>query len=514
MTTDQSNATEEQKLADLLFALYPGLDRAFGKFSVTGKTENGKKAQGRASTEIGEYTSKLWVGHLHGAAGLGVIPITDEASCSWGAIDIDKYDLDLVELERKVHDLNLPLLVIRTKSGGAHLTCYFTEPIPCKKVRSKLYEFSIALGYGGVEIFPKQSSLASKSDIGNWLNMPYYDYKNTTRYAIFRGRPLSVLQFLELANKIKVSEETFMGISVAMHGSFDDGPPCLQLMTKSGKIPEGTRNSALFALGVYCRKKWEDEWQDKVEEMNSDFVDPPLKSREVQTIVRSLSRKEYFYPCSKSPLQERCNKDLCKKRPYGIGQLEEEFELNLGALCKINTDPPIWVIDVEGIRIQLDTEDLIDQSRFRRLCMMAINKLPPLMKRIPWEKMVREKLENVEIIDAPTETRTVGRVNQYVKQFLLNTPPGETREELMIGRPWHDTERSTIYFRGNDLIRFLDNNNLRLEPRKVWNSLREHGTGHKQLSVNGTVVQVWYVPMAELMGDGTIPQPSAGEEAF
>lgn len=507
------NLTEEQKLANILFGLYPGLDRAYGRFTILKDGEEGKKTKGRATTELNRYKADLWVGHLHGAAGLGVIPITDDATCSWGAIDIDKYDLDLFKLEERVRELNLPLIVIRTKSGGAHLTCYFKEPIPCKLVRHKLYEFSIALGHGGVEIFPKQSSLASRSDVGNWLNMPYFEYKNTNRYAIFKGRELNIVQFIDLATKVKVDEETFMGIEVPMPGNFDDGPPCLQLITRDGKVPEGTRNSTLFALGVYCRKKWEDEWADKVEEMNNDFLDPPLKSREVQTIVKSLSRKTYFYPCNKSPLQEHCNKDLCKKRPYGLGETEEDFNLNLGALCKIATEPPIWIIDVEGVRVQLDTEELLDQNRFRRACMVAINRLPPLMKRIPWEKMIREKLENVEIIEAPMETRVNTRVNQYVHQYLINTPKGDVREELSLGRPWYDKEKEIIYFRGNDLIRFLENNGLRFEPRKVWSALRDSGTKHKQLSVNGSVMQVWFVNANDLHVED-IPEPELNKEAF
>lgn len=510
---EEDTLTEEQKLANLLFGLYPGLDRAYGRFTVTKQGEDGKKTKGRASTELNRYKPDLWVGHLHGAAGLGVVPITDEAVCSWGAIDIDKYDLDLNELEEKVRSLGLPLVTIRTKSGGAHLTCFFKEPIPCKLVRRKLYEFSIALGHGGVEIFPKQSALASKNDVGNWLNMPYFEYRNTQRYAIFKGQPLNIVQFIELANKVKVDEDTFMSIDASATGDFDDGPPCLQLITKNGKIPEGTRNSTLFALGVYCRKKWDDEWEDKLEEMNTDFVDPPLKSREVQTIIKSLARKTYFYPCTKTPLQEHCNKDLCKKRPYGIGEVEEDFNLALGSLCKIATEPPIWIIDVEGVRVQLDTEELLDQNKFRRACMIAINRLPPLMKRLPWEKMIREKLEAVEIVDAPSETRLNSRVNQYVFQYLLNTPEGDSREEMALGRPWHDKETGLIYFRGNDLIRFLENNGLRIEPRKIWNSLRESGTQHKQLSVNGSVIQVWYVHSSGLHPE-EIPQPEFAKEAF
>lgn len=506
--------TEEQKYANLLFNLYKGLDRAYGRYAVTQQGKDGKKTQGRASTEIGKYKAELWVAHLHGATGLGVIPITDEAECSWGAIDIDQYDLDLVKLEEKVRELNLPLILLRTKSGGAHLVCFFKDPISCKKVRHKLYEFSIALGYGGVEIFPKQSSLASKRDIGNWLNMPYFEHKNTQRYAILKGKKLSLAQFIDLAEKIKVDEETFMNVEVESKGDFDDGPPCLQLITKRGKVPEGTRNSTLFALGVYCRKKYEDEWTDKVEEMNVTFIDPPLKNRETQTLIKSLARKEYFYPCGKTPLQEHCNKDLCKKRPYGIGELEEEFTLNLGSLCKITTEPPIWIIDVEGVRVQLDTEELMDQNRFRRACMMAINKLPPLMKRIPWEKMIREKLESVELLDAPLETRVGTRVNQYVHQYLVNTPNGDTKEELLMGRPWYNVEDGFIYFRGNDLIRFLENNGLRIEPRKIWASLRDSGTQHRQLGVNSTVCQVWFVKADGVVIEQSFEEADMGSEAF
>ena len=512
--TKENELTKDQAFANLLFELYKGLDRAHGRYTITRQGLDGKKTQGRASTELAPYKAELWVNHLVGSVGLGVIPITDEATCSWGAIDIDKYDLDLIGLEKKIRELNLPLIVIRTKSGGAHLTCFFQAPVPCKLVRSKLYEFSIALGYGGVEIFPKQSSLANKRDVGNWLNMPYFEYENTTRYAILNGKPLSLEQFLLIAEKIKIDEQTLIDTVVEVKGEFDDGPPCLQMILKNGRIAEGTRNTTLFSIGVYCRKKWEDEWEEHVEEMNTTYFDPPLKSREVQTITKSLSRKDYFYPCSKSPLQEHCNKDLCKKRSFGIGELEEEFTLSLGSLCKMTTEPPIWIIDVEGVRVQLDTEELMDQNRFRRACMMAINKLPPLMKRIPWEKMIRDKLENVEIIDAPMETRISTRVNQYVHLYLTNTPLGETKEELSIGRPWYCSEDGFIYFRGNDLIRFLENNGLRIEARKIWTSLRESGTMHRQLNLGRTVSQVWYVKAEAVVIKEDLPEPEFQREAF
>jgi hypothetical protein len=253
----------------------------------------------------------------------------------------------------------------------------------------------MVLGYGGVEVFPKQVMLASDKDVGNWLNMPYFKHNDTNRYAIFKGEPLDSTQFVELARKVRISKEQLMSIEVALRGAFEDGPPCLQMIAKQG-APEGTRNNSLFAMGVYCKQKHSDNWEEKIEEMNSTFISPPLKSSEVQIIIKSAGRKDYFYPCNKTPLIGFCNKDLCRKRAFGIGQTDQDFGLNLGSLLKIASDPPVWVIDIDGIRVQLDTEDLMQQDRFRKVCLMSVNKFPPSIKKNDWEKIQKETLEKLE----------------------------------------------------------------------------------------------------------------------
>lgn len=506
--------SSEEELANLFYDLYKGLDRAYGCYKITkNRSENGK-VQGRATTNIGAYTAKLWTQHLEGEQGLGVIPINDDGECWWGAIDIDVYPLDLAKLEQDVRKLNLPLLVIKTKSGGAHLTCYFSEPIAAKLVRSKLYEFALALGYGGVEIFPKQIMLASDKDVGNWLNMPYFDLKEVTRYALINNKPLDVHQFLDVAFKMRISEEQFRSVQVELEGEFEDGPPCLQMICKGG-VPEGTRNNTLFAMGVYAKMKFsdDDEWMVKVEEMNQKYFQPALKSKEVQLIVKSLGRKEYFYPCNKAPLISMCNKDLCRKRQYGIGQGGDEFSLNIGSLLKITTEPPIWIMDVEGTRVQLDTEDLLMQERFRKSCMMAINKLPPRIKTQEWEKLLREKLETVEIVEAPDESRKSGRINQYAQLFICNTPPAKSLDDIRLGRPFYNKEEDVILFQGNDLIRYLENNGIRAEARSIWASLREAGAEHGTVKTKTGLKPIWKI-RAELVPGANLEVPEDHIDQF
>lgn len=486
--------TEEKVLANHFFELYRGLDRAYGKFKISNAvTPDGEKVKGRATTEVGHYNVKLWNLHLNGNQGLGVVPIQEDGTCWWGAIDVDVYPLDLEELERRIHKLGLPLITVRTKSGGAHLTMFLSEPVSCKLVRSKLYEFAMALGYGGVEIFPKQTMLASVKDVGNWLNMPYFEHKLTKRYGIFKGQALTAQQFILLAHKVRITEQQLANIQVSLAGDFEDGPPCLQMIVQKGVV-EGSRNNTLFAMGVYAKMKHDDEWEHKIEEMNVAYLSPPLPSKEVQNVIKSAKRKDYFYPCTKPPLVNFCNRDLCRKREYGIGEGGADFGLNLGSLVKISTEPPVWIIDIEGIRVQLDTEDLMMQERFRRMCVMAVNKLPPRIKSQDWDKILREKLETVEIIDAPAESRQSSRINQFAFQYLMNTPPARVRDEILLGRPWVDAETNMIMFRGNDLIKYLENNGVRAEARKIWASLRDNGALHQQIRVKNQTAHLWCIP--------------------
>lgn len=507
-----SKLSDEQKLANIFHELYQGLDRAHGRYKLTGGFNEAGKAQGRAETVNGPYTVALWLAHLMGQQGLGVIPIQDEGTCWWGAIDIDVYPLDLEKLEDDIRAKQLPLMVIRTKSGGAHCTMFMTEATPAKLVRSKLYEFALALGYPGVEIFPKQVMLASKADMGNWLNMPYFNYKETERYGLFKHQPLTAEQFVELAQKIRIAPEQLQDIEVALEGDFEDGPPCLQMICKSG-VPEGTRNNTVFAMGVYSKMRYADDWEDQLHEMNRKFVTPMLKAQEVQLITKSLGRKEYFYPCNKAPLISHCNKDLCRKREFGIGQGADEFSLNMGSLTKITTDPPIWILDVEGVRLQLDTEDIMMQERFRKQCMMSINKLPPRIKAPDWEKLVREKLETVEILEAPEESRRSSRINQHAYQFIANTPVAKVLDEVRLGRPFLDKATDTILFHGDALIRYLENHGIKAEPRSIWASLRDTGAEFGAVMTSKGRLPVWKIKK-ELLPDINLDMPMDGDMEF
>ena len=92
--------------------IFSGLHRAYGQTQSRSKNESGK-IEAKSWIEKENLTKQKWIDHLEGREpSLGIIPIKDDNTCTWGAIDIDSYDgLDHKNLIDKIKTKNLPLIV-------------------------------------------------------------------------------------------------------------------------------------------------------------------------------------------------------------------------------------------------------------------------------------------------------------------------------------------------------------------------------------------------------------------
>src|SRR4051812_30632018 len=191
-------ATRVTELAGRFARRFRGLDRAYGSYTPD-KEKAGLKLEGKVDTVTAPVTLQLYERHLRGdEEGLGIVPITDEHTCWFGAVDVDQYKgLNHADLDEKIDRLGLPLIVCQTKSGGAHLFVFFSEAVPAALVRARLGAWAEALGQPkGVEIFPKQDQLI-KGSKGCWINLPYY---GNARPALRSGEPLRLDKFLDVAD--------------------------------------------------------------------------------------------------------------------------------------------------------------------------------------------------------------------------------------------------------------------------------------------------------------------------
>jgi len=173
-------------------------------------------------------------------------------------------------------------------------------------MQKALQSIAAALGYGESEIFPKQIRLhLDRGDVGNFLNLPYYDHENGLRYAFLDdGTSATLEEFIELYEKHVQTPEQIVKLQVVGGGETDllkDGPPCLQILCKA-RISEGGRNNGLFNIGVYLRKAYPDSWESEILRFNMEYISPPLPLSEVNVVAKQVERKDYAYKCSDAPI--------------------------------------------------------------------------------------------------------------------------------------------------------------------------------------------------------------------
>lgn len=481
-------------------ACFTGLDRAHGVYLPRGPGASGK-VTGSARTEHEQVSEELWQKHLNGEQGLGIVPITDDNTCKWGAIDVDKYDIDLPALVRLISTKELPLVTVRSKSGGAHLYLFLSEALPAKQIREVLESWAVVLGHNGVEIFPKQENLASKNDVGNWLNMPYFSLDSTVQYGVDKdGTALSPKAFLDLVEASLVSEEMVIPIQLESGDVLTDGPPCLQILLEQ-EIGEGGRNQILFNYGIYVRKRYSNEHADveaRLDEFNTMHVKPPLGSREVQEIVKHLMKKNYSYTCKQTPISEVCQQNICRTRRFGVGiDAGSGPPMAFGEFVKITTEPPFYILEVEGKRVELSGEELYAQDRFRKACMERIDKIPPRVKGPRWDGVLQELMKQVVIQSAPPDAGPQGQVKSLFEQWLAVMGLAEDQKELLTGRPWG--RDGAVFFRSTYLLKYLRQHGMvNLTEQKLWKHLRRMSAGHAQFLVEGRNVQCWSMAVEEL----------------
>lgn len=504
------------ELAERFFVRFNGLNRAHGRYTLQPHQLNGnhegQKVEGGAKTVHEPPTIESWQKHLSGAYGIGIVPIRDDATCVFGAIDVDQYATDLVALAGEVARLKLPLILCRTKSGGAHLYLFLKDqPAKAEVVRRKLMEWAVLLGYAKVEVFPKQIRLAGPRDCGNWINMPYFRGKDTNRFAILPDgtelrSPTKFLDHVETNVAILLKDLLdFRTDSDPEYGDMlDQGPPCLKCIASRGAQPE-YRNNTMFNFAVYLRKRFGDDWKERMDEYNQKFMDPALGHKELAHIISSANKKDYNYRCNDLPIVELCNRQICLTQKFGIGTQDGDPGVQFGKLVKIDTDPPTWIWDVNGERIELVTADLKDQARFQTRCMEKLNVWPRSMKPRQWADLIREKLVDVTVEEAPSDASPEGVMWAMLQDYCTGYGLAKNRDELLLNKPWTEVEERRTYFNGPAFMSWCKKQGVVFDQRKVWAWFRGRGEDfaqHHFFRLKGRGINCWSVPAFEMQMEG------------
>ncbi len=502
----------EQMHRSKLYNIFPGLSRAYGLFTITER--KGPKLDGYGKTVREEYVESLWDQHLSGTKGLGVVPINEDNKCKWGCLDVDDYSVDIEKISKQFVKKNL--LVCRSKSGGAHIFIFTKKFVTASKMISKLKDIAKAFGFVKYDLRPQQTKLLNDDDVGSWLNMPYFNGDETDRYAIYDGKALSLIHFIQWVDKFSVDSLDDLNLKFIKklnksNEILPGGPPCLQDLLSQGSLGEGGRNNGLFNIGVYLRKRFPEEWQEKLEEYNDEYIDPPLKPREFTSVLNSLDKKTYNYKCKDSPINSVCNKTKCLTCEYGIS--DEGTMPVLNSITKILTDPPQYFLTLNERKIgPLASKQIYNFLDFKQVVFENLDVLLPKINDKLWTESVNDLMSRVIPVEAPKDSSNTGRLLDLLERFCTGSTSSTEIEDILRGKAI--INKDVTEFRINDFMEFLDRHRFKeFKLNEITAYLKNLGAEHSGKKIKGKFMNVWSIKNFEIQ-DEEFTQPKIEKEAY
>lgn len=418
-----------------------------------------KKVKGKALTVSMAPTLRKWIQHVEGQVGLGIIPINEDNKCWWGVLDIDG-EVDHMNLQQRIQALGLPLVECYSKSKSAHCFLFLENPTDAESIRSILEEMASKLGVAGCEIFPKQNTLnVEKGDLGNWLNMPYFN--NTRRgVQLVDGelQEMDLPEFLEYAYSKRLSQEDWDKLIGHIQKSIDEletvlegAPPCLQYILKTQGICEGNRNKLMYNIAIYCKKKYSEEiFADKVKEIHDEFAQSPLSIKELNTVIDSVKGKDYRYQCKDGMLKQFCNSSICVERENGI-----DFSTEIKSIknaTRILTTPPIYAVEVEleserPSKVYVTTDQLFRQDLFRKECSEQLHKTFIPLSAKQWNTISTSIINNAINQDPPYDMMEESQLYFALIDYLSNRMQNTTQALISEEGVYDDIRKRKVFFK-------------------------------------------------------------------
>jgi hypothetical protein len=436
--------------------VFAGLQTAYGQTKITDELSENGKHEAKSFTKKEPVTDLLWQKHLNGdEPALGIVPIREDNRCKWGCIDIDTYPFDHKDFIKKIRDKNIPMILFRSKSGGAHVFLFAKEFVAASLMRERLKKIASTLGYAKAEIFPKQDYIrADRGDTGSFLNVPYHGSDKSVRFAFDdNGEALKIEEFFKLYDTYSLTEKELVNLKISETDNTDDflkgAPPCLQTILKDG-MPEGGRNDMMYNIGVYLKKRFPNEWEAKMYIYNEKYMKPPLKHTEMTKSIESVGKKDYLYKCKQDPIVSFCNSKVCSKREFGVGDNVPPPEIT--GISKYPSDPPLYFVNIDGLSVEVDDITLHDPEKFSVACMNQISKPMLPLGKIIWRKQLVKLFEKLQMLDAPDSSKIDVQIKDLLADFI-NKAPGKKIDDLKRGLPF--TEDGITYFKFKDFWKYI-----------------------------------------------------------
>lgn len=193
-------------------------------------------------------TTDVFTSHLDGTTPIGVypmVPIKGDWYTVWGCTDIDTGDLQAAKDLRDAFAVaGVHAFIEKSRSKGYHVWVFAAEPVLARDMRRMFLACHQVVDYPAREVNPKQETLASTKQYGNYVRLPYPNCSDLSipnrRVITDTEEPYSFNEFLNMAEQSLVSPDTIKRLA-----SFYKEPPKSTLIntdhTQCESLPDAMR---------------------------------------------------------------------------------------------------------------------------------------------------------------------------------------------------------------------------------------------------------------------------------
>jgi len=491
---------------------FSGLQRNYGFADLSEMMidpQTGKNQPKKYGWTHRQITDQDYADHLSGKKSIGIQPCDDDGMARFGAIDIDSKDYKDFSVKKyldiiKIYDL--PLIPVKSKSGGLHLYLFLKEPVKAliikKFLESLLFTLKLPLR---TEIYPKQTELGKDSEgkfiDGNFINLPYYN--KAERISInFDGKEFTFEQFIKVIEaNLKTTDEleefSLAHVKTVLQGGpseFDDGPPCLQMMTKS-PLDDG-RDRWLYNYMVFAKKRYQDKWEEMVidapkkyflKDSNGLVVDD-WGEKKVRDKIRSWKKDSTKgYTCTQEPIANFCMKSECVKRKYGFLSDRKVLFPKLSSLVKIKYPEPEYTFNVElpngdskNVKAK-HIKQIVLQEEIRSIIAAAADFVPPKVKSNEFQEVLDNLFPPKEELLPPKGTTPDEQLEEYLKDYV-NGPQAKSNAAFKTGAVLIEGDHA--YFKYQSFYNSLKSKDWKENKSKTAEKIIQIGGGKEKTEIN------------------------------
>lgn len=394
----------------------------------------------------GPPTVELWEKHLAGVRPLGISPLREDGLCRWGVIDVDQYcNLEHGALAAMIARLGLPLVVCRSKSGGAHLYLFATDWTSQAVMNAALVAIAARLDQANAETYPP-----APRKKGNCINMPNFGGDRSDRCGVKAGgMEMTVAELVATAEANRQSPESIAALAAKRATSADKEPAsattsarvlrklterAAEIATMSDGRKRALHDTA-FLFGKYVLKGRIDEAT-----MVGRLVAAGVEARLEHHIAESHVRNGL-----EARLRKRGQDDDDADDDGRFPEIEKIVIIT-------GHDEPMWRVTVADYGdITLPSREVWKNDLFNLRC---AERLRVGFKRLSvnaWADRLNVALRVAESEAAPRDESPEYVFRMALQDFCFDRHTADVLEEIMLGKPYHDDDNDRIWFRFGDL---------------------------------------------------------------